>query len=85
MNCPHWTLQSQESHFLGTLFAVRRMEAHRDPGQVGVPGGAGQQTRSPPTSSPPSLRMSTGLLVPNLTGLVAAMLEFPFLIITAFL
>lgn len=84
MNCPHWTLQSQQSHFLGTPFAVRRTEAHRDPGQVGVPGGAGQQTRSPPTSSPPSLPTSTGLLAPKLTGLVATMLEFPFLIVTTF-
>ena len=49
MNCPHWTLQSQQSHFLGTPFAVRRAEAHGDPGQAGVPGGAGRQTRSPPT------------------------------------
>lgn len=85
MNCPHWTLQSQESHFLGTPFVVRRMEAQGDPGQVGSLVELGSRPgHHPPPHLPLYLRPRDSWSPTNLTGLVAAMLEFPFLIISAF-
>ena len=83
MNCPHWTLRSRVS----LPWHPVSSQVHggpRGPRSGGGPWWRRLADQVTTHSSPSSLHTSAGLSVPNLTGPVAVMLGFPFLIITAF-